>query len=201
MRPLLPKRSQKVAPAAILLVAGAVAIVSRTTTGAIIAAAIFLAALAASIVRLRRLLADTERAREEEAQRKATLQTVLSSIGDAVMVADADGSITFLNPVAEQLTGWPSAEALKRPIGEVFRAIDQNSRTPVENPALVVLSTGESATLANHAVLLARDGREIPIDDSAAPIRGSRGALFGVVLAFRDVTSRRLAQLALRYRF
>ena len=197
MRPLLPKRPQKAAPAAILLLAGAVAILSRTTTGVIVAAAIFLAALAASIVRLRRLLADAERAREQEAQRKATLETVLSSIGDAVMVTDAAGSITFLNPVAEQLTGWSQAEALQRPLSEVFRAIDQNTRTPIENPALVVLRTGQSATMANHTALLARDGREIPIDDSAAPIRGPRGALSGVVLAFRDVTSRRVAQRAL----
>ena len=96
MRPLLPKSSQKVVPAAILLLAGAVAILSRTITGAVVAAAIFLVALVASVFRLRRLLADTERAREEEAHRKATLETVLSSIGDAVMVADAAGSITFL---------------------------------------------------------------------------------------------------------
>ncbi len=197
MRPLLPKSSQKVVPAAILLLAGAVAILSRTITGAVVAAAIFLVALVASVFRLRRLLADTERAREEEAHRKATLETVLSSIGDAVMVADAAGSITFVNPVAEQLTGWPSAEALGRPLNEVFRAVDQNARTPVENPALVVLRTGQPTTLADLTVLLTRDGREIPIDDSAAPVRGLRGALAGVVLVFRDVTARRVSQRAL----
>jgi two-component system cell cycle sensor histidine kinase/response regulator CckA len=195
--PLLPRKSQKIAVVAVLLVAGSVAIVSRTTTGAIVAAAIFLVALVASLVRLRRLLADTERAREEEARRKATLETVLSSIGDAVMATDAAGSITFLNPVAEQLTGWPAGEAFGRPLGEIFRAIDEKARTPVENPALAILRTGQSATLANHTVLLARDGREIPIDDSAAPIPGGRGARAGVVLVFRDVTARRVAQRAL----
>jgi PAS domain S-box-containing protein len=194
---LLSKSSQKAVPAAILLLAGAVAILSRTTTGAVVATGIFLVALVASVFRLRRLLADTEREREEEAHRKATLETVLSSIGDAVMVADAAGSITFVNPVAEQLTGWPSAEALGRPLDEVFRVVDQNARTQVENPALVVLRTGQPTTLADLTVLLARDGREIPIDDSAAPVRGLRGALAGAVLVFRDVTARRAAQRAL----
>ena len=130
MRPLLPKSSQKVVPAAILLLAGAVAILSRTITGAVVAAAIFLVALVASVFRLRRLLADTERAREEEAHRKATLETVLSSIGDAVMVADAAGSITFVNPVAEQLTGWPSAARSTKSFVPLTRTHVPRSRTP-----------------------------------------------------------------------
>jgi PAS domain S-box-containing protein len=184
--------------AAVLLLAGVVAIVSRTTAGAIVAAAIFLLGLAASIVRLRHMLAHTEKERQEESQRKATLQTVISSIGDAVMVTDSAGAITFLNPVAEQLTGWPAAEALHRPISQVFRTMDEDARVPVANPALTVLRTGEPAALANHTVLLTKDGREIPIDDSAAPVgAGARGALTGVVLVFRDVTGRRMAQRAL----
>ena len=109
MGPLLLTKPKKVALVALLLFAGAIAIVSRTITGAIVASAIFLVALVASIVRLRRLLADTQREREDETRRTATLETVLDSIGDAVMVTDAAGSITFLNPVAEQLTGWPAA--------------------------------------------------------------------------------------------
>lgn len=121
-------------------------------------------------------------------------RTTLASIGDAVIASDADGRVSFLNPVAERLTGWSLAEALGKPIGEVFRLIDETTREPVENPALRVLESGEVAVLAGHPILIARDGSERPIDDSAAPIRGGAGVIVGSVLVFRDVTERRLAE-------
>ena len=197
MGPLLLTKSQKVAGAALCLAVGTIAFVSRTLTGAAIAAAIFLAAMVASIAWLRRLLAATERAREEEARRKATLETVLASIGDAVMATDGGGSIAFLNPMAERLTGWPADEALGRPIEEVFRAIDETTRAPVEWPSIRALATGQPTALPSGTVLVARDGREIPIDDSTALVSTGQGAPAGVVLVFRDVTARRAAERAI----
>ena len=123
-------------------------------------------------------------------------RTTLASIGDAVIATDADGRVSFLNPVAERLTGWPLAEALGRPIGEVFQIVNETTRELVENPALRVLETSEVATLANHTILIARDGAERPIDDSAAPIQDGSGAVVGAVLVFRDVTERKLAESA-----
>ena len=190
-------KSQKTAAAAAFLVVGTIAFVSRTIAGAAIATAIFLAAMVASVVWLRGRLAATERAREEEARRKATLETALDSIGDAVVTTDGAGSVTFLNPVAEQLTGWPAGEALGRPLSEVFRAIDEKTRTPFDCPSALVLGSGQSIALPNGTVLVAKDGREIPMDDSAALVPAGRGAASGVVLVFRDATARRAAQRAL----
>ncbi|MBI4903897.1 MAG: PAS domain S-box protein, partial [Acidobacteria bacterium] len=101
------------------------------------------------------------------------------------------GRVSYLNPVAEQLTGWTSAEASGRPLEEVFRIVDEESRKTAENPVIKVLREGQTVGLANHTVLIAKDGREIAIDDSAAPIRDAHGAMVGVVLIFRDITDRR----------
>jgi PAS domain S-box-containing protein len=120
----------------------------------------------------------------------------LASIGDAVIATDTRGRVTFLNPAAEALTGWPAAEAGGRPLTEVFRIVNERTRQPVEDPAARVLRLGAAVGLSNHTALRARDGRETPIDDSAAPIRDDRGALAGVVLVFRDVTQRRQAEEA-----
>lgn len=124
--------------------------------------------------------------------------TTLSSIGDAVLSTDAAGHITFLNPVAEALTGWTMAEASGRPFHEVFRILDEETRQPPEGPLDRVLRDGVVVGLGNRTLLVARDGREIPIDDCAAPIRDERGTCTGAVLVFRDVTERRRAQEALR---
>jgi PAS domain S-box-containing protein len=128
-------------------------------------------------------------------QRDATLQAALGSIGDAVIVTDERGLITFLNPVAEALTGWSSAEAQQQPLSRVFHIVNERTRAVVENPVDKVLRSGLVEGLANHTVLLAKNGREIPIDDSAAPIRTQNGRVSGVVLVFRDITERRLAEL------
>ena len=120
----------------------------------------------------------------------------LASIGDAVIATDNQARVNFLNPAAEALTGWPPADALGRPLTEVFRIVNEQTRQPVEDPAAKVLRLGTVVGLANHTALLARDGRETPIDDSGAPILDDRGGIAGVVLVFRDVSQRRRAEQA-----
>jgi PAS domain S-box-containing protein len=119
----------------------------------------------------------------------------LASIGDAVIATDADGRITFLNAVAEALTGWPRADAEGKPIGEVFQIVNMETRQPAENPALRVLREQQIVGLANHTLLIAKDGAERPIDDSGAPIRDTAGRLLGAVLVFRDMTEQRRAAI------
>ena len=121
------------------------------------------------------------------------LETTLTSIGDAVVSTDLEGRVVFANPVAQSLLGWPHAEIAGKRIGEVFRIVNEFSRENVESPVDKVLREGTIAGLANHTLLIARDGTEVPIDDSAAPIRQS-GRTMGVVLVFRDITDRRAAE-------
>src|SRR5439155_7035576 len=104
---------------------------------------------------------------------------------------DEDGQITRMNSVAEELTGWKISEAVEKPLGEVFRIINELTRQPVGNPAAKALADGVIVGLGNHTVLIAKDGTERPIDDSAAPIRCKDGILVGCVLVFRDITERR----------
>jgi PAS domain S-box-containing protein len=119
------------------------------------------------------------------------LEVTLASIGDAVIVTDRLCNITFMNPVAEALTGWKATDARGQPLTEVFSIINEYTRSAVENPCERVLREGTVVGLSNHTVLLAKDGREIPVDDSAAPIRDGEGHTLGVVLVFRDVTDER----------
>ena len=132
----------------------------------------------------------------EESERRWV--TTLASIGDAVMAADRDGRVTFLNPVATDLTGWQPEDALGQPIQNVFHIVNEQTRVPAEDIVNRVLNDGCVAELANHTALLAKDGREIPIADSAAPILDSNGKITGVVLVFRDVTERRRAENVLQ---
>src|SRR5204862_6396130 len=115
----------------------------------------------------------------------------LSSIGDAVITTDTQGSVTYLNPVAVSLTGWTQEEAAGISLGIVFKIINEDTRETVENPATRALREGLVVGLANHTLLVAKDGTERPIDDSAAPIRNNRQEIAGVVLVFRDVTEQR----------
>ena len=126
------------------------------------------------------------------------LHVTLNCIGDAVLVTDTQGRITRMNPVAEALTGWPLADARQRPVAEVFRIVHEHTREPAEVPVARVLATGSIQGLANHTVLIARDGSQRAIADSAAPILGLRGGLRGVVLVFRDVEDARRAERALQ---
>jgi PAS domain S-box-containing protein len=125
-------------------------------------------------------------------------RVAFASIGDAVITTDINGGITFLNPVAESLTGWTLAEAAGVPLIGVFNIVNEETRHAVENPADRALREGVMVGLANHTLLIAKDGTERPIDDSAAPIRNGQGEVVGVVLVFRDVTDRRRAEKALQ---
>jgi PAS domain S-box-containing protein len=124
------------------------------------------------------------------------LRITLASIGDAVISTDAEGRVTFMNAVAERLTGWSLAEAEGRPLLDIFCIVNEHTRRPVENPAIRALRDGVTVGLANHTVLIARDGSERPIDDSAAPIRDGSGEPLGSVLVFRDVSERKRAEEA-----
>ena len=104
-------------------------------------------------------------------EQRERLRTTLASIGDAVITTDTEGRVTYLNAVAESLTGWTNAEAVGQPLDAVFRIVNEQTRQPVENPATRALREGVVVGLANHTVLIAKDGTERPIDDSAAPIR------------------------------
>ncbi|MFZ2447133.1 MAG: ATP-binding protein [Syntrophobacteraceae bacterium] len=144
-------------------------------------------------------MADELRSRETSLrEQREWLRVTLDSIGDAVIAADTEGGITFLNPVASALTGWASNEALGRPVQSVFRIIDEKSRKPGEDIVARVLGEGRVVALANHTALVTREGREIPIEDSAAPIRDNTGKISGVVLVFHDVTDKRRVREALR---
>ena len=135
-----------------------------------------------------------KRAEESLAAERERLAVTLRSIGDAVIAVDTAGVVREINPVAEALTGWPAAEALGRPLAEVFRIVNEDTGQPVESPVDKVLRAGKVVGLANHTLLISRDGRRIAIADSGAPIRGSGGDTTGVVMVFRDVTDQRKAE-------
>jgi PAS domain S-box-containing protein len=126
------------------------------------------------------------------------LRVTLQSIGDGVIATDAQGVVTLLNGVAEGLTGWGEAEAVGRPLTEVLHIVNELTRAPCEDPVARVIRTGMVVGLANHTVLVARDGRERIIADSGAPIRDAAGRVIGTVLVFRDVTGQRAAEKAQR---
>ncbi len=135
----------------------------------------------------------TERKRAEERLHESEQRwaTTLASIGDAVIATDATCKITFMNSVAEGLTGWTFPEATGKPITEVLCIINEKTRAVVENPVTRVIQKACVVGLANHTILVKKDGTEIPIDDSGAPIRDEEGNITGVVLVFRDITERR----------
>lgn len=135
----------------------------------------------------------SERAAYDAQERYAV---TLDSIGDAVIVTDREGRITLMNPVAQELTGWPLADGRGRPIGEVFRIINETTRRLVETPVERALREGRVVGLTNHTLLVARDGAERPIDDSGAPVRARDGGVVGAVLVFRDVSARRAEERA-----
>jgi PAS domain S-box-containing protein len=144
-----------------------------------------------------RLILELEAANNRTSASRDLLHTTLTSIGDAVVATDAAGKVTFMNGVAESLTGWSEAQAKGRSLQEVLTLVIEETRLPVDNPADKARHEGVIVGLANHTVLISRDGAERPIDDSAAPIRNPRGETIGVVLVFRDVTERRESEAQL----
>jgi PAS domain S-box-containing protein len=140
---------------------------------------------------LERLTADLESSRD-------LLRATLASIGDAVISTDAQGRVVFANPIALQLLRCTESAVAGRHLNEVFRVINESTRAPVESPLSKVLNEGAIVGLANHTVLIAQDGTEIPIDDSGAPIRSLDGTIQGAVVVFRDVTARRRAEATSR---
>jgi PAS domain S-box-containing protein len=133
-------------------------------------------------------------ARQRATERGELLRVTLGSVGDAVITTDTEGRVTYVNAVAESLTGWTSAEAEGRPLEDVFRIVNEQDVHSVENPAIRALRDGTVVGLANHTVLIARDGVRRSIDDSAAPIKDESGRVSGCVLIFRDITEQRRAE-------
>ncbi len=143
------------------------------------------------IAELNREVAQRNQVEDLLTAEKEWLRVTLHSIGDGVITTDTEARVTYLNPVAEDLTGWTNAEAQGQPLLEVFRAADEYTGEPVESPVSRVLKAGAIQGLGNHTVLTHKDGREVSIEDSAAPIRDSDGGILGVVLVFHDVTEAR----------
>jgi PAS domain S-box-containing protein len=132
-----------------------------------------------------------EKQRQERAQ---WLATTLQSMGDAVITTDSQGLVTFMNPVAEAITRWKQEEVLGHDLTQVFQTINEKTREVVENPVVVALRKGATVGLENHTLLISKDGNEIPIDDSAAPIKNEDGNILGAVLVFHDITEQQQIQ-------
>lgn len=173
----------------------------------LLVALIFLAAVSITWITLRsfsrlrsayaRQLQESDKQKDLAAQNAQWLGTTLRSIGDGVIVCDPEGNIALMNPVAERLTGWNESLAKGLPLPQVFHIIAEHTRAVSENPVDKVRRTGDVVSLANHTILIRKNGEEIGIDDSAAPIRNREGKMIGIVLVFRDCTDRRNSQTAL----
>lgn len=166
-----------------------------TGIGAGIAA---IAGLLAFLYILRRQLELRTATTARLAAQREQLRVTLASIGDGVITTDVAATVASMNPIAEALTGWRESDAIGLPMEAVFRIVNEDSRQTVENPAARALRDGVVVGLANHTILIGKDGTERPIDDSAAPIRAPSGVVHGCVLVFRDVSDRRRADNQLR---
>jgi PAS domain S-box-containing protein len=144
--------------------------------------------------RLMQEMSTRELAEVERMQAQHSLVATLASIGDGVIVTNAAGRVTFMNPEAERLTRWKSSEGIGKQHSTVFRIVNEDTRETAENPVEEALRLGNTVNLAGHTLLIAKDGTEVPIDDSASPIRKPDGITSGVVLVFRDVREQRMVQ-------
>ncbi|MHC1781307.1 MAG: diguanylate cyclase [Anaerolineaceae bacterium] len=145
-------------------------------------------------LRQRQLYKKLFTAEQERSASRMETRTILYGIGDGVIATNQEGQVTHFNPVAEEMTGWKEGEALGRPLEDVFRLIDERTRAPLENPVRQVLRNEKVNGLGNHSLLISREGRELPVADSAAPFFNQKKEIIGVVLVFRDQTEERLVQ-------
>lgn len=159
---------------------------------------VLLGFLSISAVMIFRSLAHRERLYAEATVNAERFRVTLNSIGDGVIATDASKKISFINDVAQKLTGWSEEEAIGTPVSKVFRIVNETTRAIVENPLDRAIDEGIIVGLANHTLLIAKDGSEIPIDDSGAPIRGVRGEIQGAILVFRDISVRRQSERQLK---
>ena len=136
----------------------------------------------------------------ELAEKHELLRVTLQSIGEAVITTDPAAMVTWLNPVAERLTGWLSTEALGRPLTQVFHIVNEQTRAITENPVATCLAQGKIAGLSSHPLLISKDGSEFGIEDSASPIRNAEGKMLGMVLVFHDVSEQRRLSREMTYR-
>ncbi len=150
-----------------------------------------------AIIEVNNDITDRKKAEETLTASEQRWATTLASIGDAVIATDTSGKITFMNGEAEKLTGWALSAALQNPIKTVFNILNEQTRLKVENPIDRVLKEGMVVGLANHTLLIRKDGLEVPIDDSGAPIKDKDGKTTGVVLVFRDIAERKKAEEAI----
>jgi PAS domain S-box-containing protein len=171
--------------------------IGRTIVTVVLASLLALLLIGVVYSVTRREIVRREAAAEAIREREEWISATLTSISDAVIATDEKGKIRLINPVAQALTGWGQAESKGKPLGEVFPLVGEDSQAPVENPVSRVLSEGVSVGLSNHALLVARDGTQHPVEHCGAPIRDANGAITGVVLCFRDVAERRRAEIEL----
>jgi len=141
---------------------------------------------------------EREKAEEELTRSRNEILTTLNSIGDAVISTDSKGNVVFMNPIAEDLTGWKENESIGKDIKEIFHIVNEETGDKVESPIARVIREGTVVGLVNHTILIAKDGFRIPIDDSGAPIKDVDGNIIGVVLVFRDITERKKTEEKLR---
>jgi diguanylate cyclase (GGDEF)-like protein/PAS domain S-box-containing protein len=146
---------------------------------------------------------DVSHEREIEAalvQQNELLRITMQSIGDSVITTNAQGNVTWLNPTAERMTGWTTLEAQGRPLDEICHIVNQQTRLPAENLVQTCIEQGKNITASNHSLLVSRDAVEFGIENSAAPIRDSKGVVLGAVLVLRDVTEKRRLADEMHYR-
>ena len=146
--------------------------------------------------KIARDISERKQFQEHLREDRERLHVTLASIGDGVIVSDLHGFVQFLNPVAEMLTGWRQSEASGQPLETIFKIFNETTQAPVANPALRALKEGRIVGLANHTVLISRDGTKHLLDDSGSPVRRADGTVIGAVLVFRDVGERRTAEIS-----
>jgi PAS domain S-box-containing protein len=171
----------------------------QSAISSIVAAALLgLVASGAFMWMFRRHLSSLESFADTLFDKQELLQSTLISIGDGVIATDSEGRVTFMNSIAEELTGWNERDAVGESLEKVFHIVNEESRHEVENPALRALREGKIMGLANHTILIAKNGVEWPIDDSAAPIRRRTGEVRGAILVFREIRERKAQEQQLR---